>query len=111
MKTLMSLAILAAVSFGTAHEASAQVVEVEVAPPAAYIASVTPEYYENRPVYFYNNSWYYRDHGRWLYYRHEPGYLAGRRAYWGGPHGGYRGGYVRPGYYGGGARYHYGYRR
>jgi hypothetical protein len=99
MKTILSLAILAAVSLGAAHEADAQVV-VEVAPPDAYVASATPEYYEGRPVYFYHNYWYYRDHGRWSYYRHEPQYLYGRRAYWGHPE-------YRRGYYGGGARWHY----
>jgi len=104
MKTIFfSFAILAALALGTAHEADAQIV-VSIAPPAAYIATSTPEYYEGRPVYFYNNSWYYRDRGRWMYYRHEPSYLYGRRAYWG--HGArveVRG----RGYYGGGARYHY----
>lgn len=98
MKTIMSLAVLAAVSLGTVREASAQVV-VEVAPPAAYIASSTPEYYEGRPVYYYNNYWYYRDHGRWSYYRREPSFLYERRSHWA----------VRPGYRHGdwGGRYHY----
>lgn len=105
MKSIILVAVLAGVSVGTVQSADAQVV-VEVAPPDAYVASVTPEYYENRPVYFYNNYWYYRDHGRWLYYRHEPAYLHGRRAYWGGRGGGYHGP-ARHGYYGGGARYHY----
>ena len=49
MKSIILVAVLAGVSLGTVQRADAQVV-VEVAPPDAYIASVTPEYYENRPV-------------------------------------------------------------
>ena|SRR5579859_7180676 len=52
-------------------------------PPDAYVATVAPEYYEGRPVYLYNNYWYFRDeHGAWQYYRHEPEYLRGRRDHW-----------------------------
>ena len=100
---LLPLAVLAGLSVGAAHEAAAQVVvDVGYAPPAAYIATATPEYYEGRPVYYYNNSWYYRDHGRWSYYRHEPQYLYGRRSAWVvGPRP------VAHGYWGGGNRYHY----
>jgi hypothetical protein len=98
MKTILMLVILGTISVGTVQEASAQVV-VEVAPPDAYIASASPEYYEGRPVYYYNNYWYYRDHGRWSYYRHEPQYLYGRRSAW----------VARPGYRHGdwNGRYHY----
>ncbi len=66
-----------------ASSAQAQIsIQVGVAPPSAYIATTQPEYYEGRPVYWYNNNWYYRDHGRWSYYRSEPGYLHERRARW-----------------------------
>jgi hypothetical protein len=52
-------------------------------PPDAYIATTQPEYYEGRPVYFYNGNWYYRDErGAWSYYRNEPAYLRDRRAHW-----------------------------
>jgi hypothetical protein len=65
-------------------QADAQIsVSVGVAPPSAYIATTQPEYFEGRPVYWYNNNWYYRDHGRWSYYRSEPGYLRERRGHWG----------------------------
>jgi hypothetical protein len=51
-------------------------------PPDAYIATTQPEYYEGRPVYWYNGNWYYRDeHGAWNYYRTEPAYLRDRRAH------------------------------
>jgi hypothetical protein len=96
----LAFVIPAAIAFGSAGEARAQIV-VTVAPPAAYIASAQPEYFEGRPVYWYNNSWYYRDHGRWSYYRSEPGYLHERRAHWApAPRRDYRGGNW-------GGRYHY----
>ncbi len=141
---LVKLALLFAVFAAMSHDANAQVdvsvgvgVDVDVPtvvvePPAAYIATVEPEYYEGRPVYYYNNYWYYRDHGRWSYYRSEPMWLRERRGHWvdrgyvrsGYVRGGYRGGYAHPGGYvrGGGyvraggyvggmrgqpARYHY----
>jgi hypothetical protein len=65
-------------------KADAQIrVSVGIAPPQAYIATTQPEYFEGRPVYWYNDNWYYRDHGRWSYYRSEPGYLRERRGHWG----------------------------
>jgi hypothetical protein len=52
-------------------------------PPDAYVATTQPEYYENRPVYWYGGNWFYRDeHGRWNFYRQEPSYLRDRRAHW-----------------------------
>jgi hypothetical protein len=95
------------VALAMPSEAQAQYVSVGVGvyPPAAYIATATPEYYEGRPVYYYGNQWYYRGgDGRWSYYRAEPGYLRERRARW-----------VDHNYYRGGRAYHgnvrYGYRR
>jgi hypothetical protein len=55
-------------------------------PPDAYVATAQPEYFEGRPVYLYNGSWYYRDErGGWNYYRNEPPYLRDRRAHWNAP--------------------------
>ena len=76
--------ISAAIAFH-AEPARAQEVVITVAPPHAYIATAQPEYFENRPVYYYNGYWHYRDGGRWLYYRREPVYLRERRAHWGEP--------------------------
>ncbi len=113
------LIISAAVLFGTvgmialsSQRAEAQEVVVNggvdvtvdptivIEPSDEYIATVAPVYYEGRPVYYYNNYWYYRDHGRWRYYRTEPGFLRERRVGWGyrGEYGYYRGGYQRGGY-------------
>ena len=75
------LALVVAIAFGGATEARAQLV-ITIAPPAAYIATTQPEYFGDRPVYWYNNNWYFRDHGRWHYYRREPAYLRDRRAHW-----------------------------
>ena len=64
-------------------KADAQIrVTIGIAPPSAYIATTQPEYFDGRPVYWYNNNWYYRDRGRWSYYRSEPVYLRERRAHW-----------------------------
>jgi hypothetical protein len=82
MKTLMLFAIPALLAVSEPRPASAQV-QVVIEPPAAYIATAEPEYFESRPVYYYNNYWYYRDHGHWRYYRNEPYYLRERRAHWG----------------------------
>jgi hypothetical protein len=114
LKAAPVFAISAALSLSAPRAAEAQVVvgvdvrapEVVIEPPAAYIATAAPEYFEGRPVYYYNNYWYYRDRGRWSFYRSEPIYLRERRAHWvGGYYGrpGYvRGGYVRGGYVRGG---------
>jgi hypothetical protein len=110
LKVAVPAMVAATVAFAAPQTADAQIrvdvgvpaIGVGVYPSAAYIATATPEYYEGRPVYYYGNQWYYRDHGRWSYYRSEPGYLRDRRAHWvAGP--GYRGGAV----YRGGYRYHY----
>ncbi len=94
LKTALVLAIPAVIAIALPGDAQAQVevtggvdvnAGVVVAPPQAYIATVEPEYYEGRPVYFYNNSWYYRDRwGHWGYYHNEPEYLQRRRLYWAG---------------------------
>jgi hypothetical protein len=54
---------------GGSGTASAQIV---IYPPAAYIATAQPIYFEGRPAYWYNNHWYYRDRGSWGYYHDEP---------------------------------------
>jgi len=77
----LTLVLPVAIALGIPSEARAQIV-VTIAPPAAYIATTQPEYFEGRPVYWYNNNWYYRDRGRWSYYRREPVYLHERRAHW-----------------------------
>lgn len=92
LKTVLMFVIPGTVAIATPGEAHAQVIVgvgvdvdagVVVEPPEAYIATVQPEYYEGRPVYYYNNYWYYRDRwGHWGYYRTEPGWLRGRREYW-----------------------------
>jgi hypothetical protein len=79
---LVALPVGAAIVAGTPGEARAQYV-APPAPPAAYIATMAPEYYEGRAVYFYNGSWYFRDARGWNYYHAEPAYLRDRRAHWG----------------------------
>jgi hypothetical protein len=85
--TLLAIPVGIAVLASTPHDAQAQYVAppnppgyvAPGAPPPAFIATVQPEYYENRPTYFYNGLWYYRDgHGGWNYYHNEPAYLHDR---------------------------------
>jgi hypothetical protein len=57
--------------------------DVPPPPPDAYVATVQPEYYEGRPVYWYNGNWYFHDaNGAWNYYRTEPAFLRDRRGHW-----------------------------
>jgi len=82
-KTALAAIIPLTLAFA-ASTAHAQIsVRIGIAPPSAYIATTQPEYFEGRPVYWYNDNWYYRDHGRWSYYRSEPRYLRERRGHWG----------------------------
>lgn len=74
-------------------------------PPDTYIATSTPIYYQGYPTYYWGGHWYWRDAGRWRYYRSEPTYLYnyrsrtvvapprayyGRGQYYAHPRGGYR---------------------
>jgi hypothetical protein len=70
-----------AVAVASSGDASAQyVVAPPPPPPPAFVATVSPEYYEGHPVYLYNDHWYYRDaRGGWNYYHTEPQYLHDRR--------------------------------
>jgi hypothetical protein len=67
---------------GAPKDAQAQEIILPPPPPDAYLATVAPEYFEGRPVYFYNGSWYYRDARGWNYYRNEPPFLRDRRGRW-----------------------------
>lgn len=54
--------------------------EVSAAPVGVDITAYPYTYYEGRPVYLYNDRWYYRGTGgNWYYYRTEPRYLYDRR--------------------------------
>jgi len=78
------IALGAAVVLGAPREAGAQYPYVAPPPPPApaYVATTQPEYFEGRPVYFYNGNWYYQDEHGWKYYRHEPPVLRERREQW-----------------------------
>jgi len=53
-----------------------------VPPPAEYIATTEPVYYEGHASYWYGNHWYWHDeHGAWNHYDHEPAGLAERRSH------------------------------
>jgi hypothetical protein len=78
---VLAVPVGAAAVVGEPAEAQAQSI-APPPPPDAYVATTQPEYFEGRPVYFYNGNWYYRDTHGWNYYRTEPAYLHDRRAHW-----------------------------
>jgi hypothetical protein len=47
-------------------------ISVDFYPPAAFVATSRPVYYQGRPTYWYGNRWYYRDGRNWHSYRDEP---------------------------------------
>jgi hypothetical protein len=61
--------------------APAQAQIVVIAPPAAFLATATPVYFEGRAAYWYGGLWYYRDGGNWGYYHDEPAHLRDYRAH------------------------------
>lgn len=62
---------------------------VEVTSAPAGIETYPSTYYDGRPVYLYQDRWYYRDGGRWGYYRREPPELYEHRMRIRGRHEGY----------------------
>jgi hypothetical protein len=78
-KALKSVFCAAAIAACLAPLGAQAQVEVEVYPPAAYVATAAPVYYEGRPHYWYGGRWYYREARAWRSYREEPGWLRERR--------------------------------
>jgi hypothetical protein len=62
---------------------SARAQAVVVYPTSAYVAAYEPVYYNGFAHYWYRDRWFYRDHGAWRWYDHEPGFLHDRRGEWG----------------------------
>lgn len=54
-------------------------------PPATYVATTEPVYYQGRPTYWYRDRWYYRDGGGWRSYPEEPRALNQQRVTYGAP--------------------------
>jgi hypothetical protein len=75
-KAVSVMGVLVAVGL-VSGSSSAQVV---VYPPAEYVATAEPVYYEGHAAYWYGDRWYYRDAHGWQYYHGEPGYLRDWRA-------------------------------
>ena len=71
----------------SAPEASAQYASARFGPPpAAYVASYRPVYYNGMPHYWYGGHWFYRQGGAWRWYEHEPAGLVRARVGWAGNH-------------------------
>jgi hypothetical protein len=56
-------------------------VVIQIGPPAYYVATTTPVYYEGHATYWYGNSWRYRDGRTWRSYPREPQYLRDYRSH------------------------------
>jgi hypothetical protein len=54
-------------------------VEISVHPPAFYVATTAPVYYEGHASYWYGNRWHYREGGEWRSYHDEPSHLREHR--------------------------------
>ena len=72
------LCVAAIVSCLMALPAHAQV-QIVISPPAWFIATSWPVYFEGHATYWYGDRWYYRDGGAWRYYREEPAHLRDYR--------------------------------
>jgi len=54
-------------------------VQVTISPPAWFIATNRPVYYEGHAAYWYGNQWHYRQGRSWQTYREEPRFLRDQR--------------------------------
>ncbi|MBI5070147.1 MAG: hypothetical protein HZB56_18080 [Deltaproteobacteria bacterium] len=98
LKTLKLALCTATVGLGLAAAPPAMAqVEVSITPPAWYVATNRPVYYEGRANYWYGNRWHYREGRNWRSYRDEPRSLRDRR--WGRDHQRYYGRAHRGGYH------------
>jgi hypothetical protein len=76
LKGILYSGVVAACLASTPAQAQ---VEVRVYPPAWYVATTRPVYFEGRPAYWWGDRWYYREGRQWRHYREEPSYLRERR--------------------------------
>jgi hypothetical protein len=56
-------------------------VEIRISPPAWFIATTQPVYYEGHASYWYGGQWHYRQGRNWRTYREEPRYLRDHRGH------------------------------
>jgi hypothetical protein len=79
VKMLKGALLLGAISAALAAAPAQAQIEIRIGPPAWYIATSRPVYYEGHAAYWYGNRWQYREGNRWHTYRDEPRYLRDRR--------------------------------
>jgi hypothetical protein len=77
--TLKGFLFAGAIAAGLASTPARAQIEVSLFPPAAFIATSSPVYYEGHAAYWYGNRWQYREGGNWHSYREEPSYLRESR--------------------------------
>jgi hypothetical protein len=78
-----TLAALSCAALVTAFGLTSRVASAQVDyPPAEFIATTEPVYYQGHAAYWYGGRWYYHDaHGGWGHYDREPQELANRRSH------------------------------
>jgi hypothetical protein len=55
-------------------DARAQI-QVTISPPAWFISTAAPVYYDGHVLYWYGDRWYFRHGNSWRYYTEEPVHL------------------------------------
>jgi hypothetical protein len=76
LKGVLGLGVIAACLASAPVQAQ---VQIQIYPPAWFIATTSPVYYEGHASYWYGNQWHYRQGRTWHTYQREPMYLHDRR--------------------------------
>ncbi|HXB55152.1 MAG TPA: hypothetical protein VN461_10240 [Vicinamibacteria bacterium] len=56
-------------------------IDIQIFPPAAFIATAAPVYFQGHAAYWYGGHWHYREGREWRTYSEEPRYLHEYRAH------------------------------
>jgi hypothetical protein len=75
LTTLAGAALVSCLAAAPAHAG----ITIQIRPPAVFIATSRPVYYQGHATYWYGNRWRYRHGQRWQYYNAEPRYLRDYR--------------------------------
>jgi hypothetical protein len=82
LRTILKAATAAgSLAFACAFSTDAHAQPLPPEPPAVYITTASPSYYEGHAVYYYNSRWGWRDPHGWHWYEHEPAVLHEHRVH------------------------------
>jgi hypothetical protein len=76
--TLCAAAVVGSCFFAAPARAG---VTISIFPPAAYVATSRPVYYQGHASYWYQGHWHYRNGRTWRTYNTEPRYLHDYRGH------------------------------